>query len=80
MSPSIKVSSSPPATPLVNLFHQITKNKTFSNSLNDKLSFLKFFKNYLLSKLGISVIRKIPKTLKIKTRDNFIQKENFYSI
>ena len=58
-----------------NLFHQITKNKTFSNSLNDKLSFLKFFKNYLLSKLGISVIRKIP-----KTRDNFIQKENFYSI
>ena len=45
-----------------NLFHLIIKNKTFSNSLNDKSSILKFYKNYLLSKLGISVIRKFSKT------------------
>ena len=40
----------------------MTKNKTFSNSPNDKLSILKISKNYLFSKLKISVIRKYPKT------------------
>ena len=31
-------------------------------------------KKFLLSKLRISVIRKFPKTWKIKTREHFIQK------